>query len=154
MRSTRTVSSSRRFFMRSWVMGRAVMMPWSANAMAVASMAPIQIGRNRSPSVSFSRTMGWLVGSSTRTPTRFISIIAADPPPCSPSPSSCHPRRLGVEERHQGVRVLLQRREVHDLKDIREVPVALPEVQAVAHHEPVRYQGFECPDRFVVGYGL
>jgi hypothetical protein len=33
------------FFIRSCVMGRAVTTPWSANAMAVASDVPIQMGR-------------------------------------------------------------------------------------------------------------
>src|SRR2546428_12012221 len=42
--------------------------------MAVASTAPIQIGRNRSPSRSRRRTMGWFVGSSTRTPTSCSSM--------------------------------------------------------------------------------
>src|ERR1019366_9391323 len=34
--------------------------------MAVASIGPIQIGKYLSPCVSFSRTMGWFVGISTR----------------------------------------------------------------------------------------
>ena len=37
--------------------------------MAVASTAPIQIGRYRSPLCSRSNTSGWLEGISTRTPT-------------------------------------------------------------------------------------
>jgi hypothetical protein len=45
--------------------------------MAVASTAPIQIGRYRSPSTSLSRTIGWLLGSSTRTPTTLSSRTAA-----------------------------------------------------------------------------
>src|SRR6266498_1757060 len=44
--------------------------------MAVASTAPIQIGRYRSPSTSLSRTIGWLLGSSTRTPTTLSSRTA------------------------------------------------------------------------------
>ena len=36
---------SRMSRIRSWVMGRGVWIPWRANAMAVASTAPIQIGR-------------------------------------------------------------------------------------------------------------
>ena len=60
--------------MRSWVIGRGVSTPWRAKAMAVASTAPMKIGRTRcSPSASRSRTIGLLVGISTRTPTRCIS---------------------------------------------------------------------------------
>src|SRR5204862_408868 len=70
MRSIVTPTSSRTLFMRSCVMGRWVTMPWSAKAMAVASTGPIQIGRKRSPSRSRSNTIGWFVGSSTRTPCR------------------------------------------------------------------------------------
>ena len=62
--------------MRSCVMGRWVTMPWSAKAMAVASTGPIQIGRKRSPSRSRSNTIGWFVGSSTRTPTSCISTAS------------------------------------------------------------------------------
>src|ERR1700727_1092572 len=45
--------------------------------MAVASIGPIQIGKYLSPCVSFSRTMGWFVGISTRTPTTSIFLTAA-----------------------------------------------------------------------------
>ncbi len=52
-------------------------MPCWAKAMAVASIGPIQIGKYRSPCVSFSRTMGLFVGISTRTPTTSICLTAA-----------------------------------------------------------------------------
>src|SRR5258708_6761861 len=45
--------------------------------MAVASIGPIHIGKYLSPCVSFSRTMGWFVGISTRTPTTSICLTAA-----------------------------------------------------------------------------
>src|SRR5436305_5904965 len=54
--------------------GRAGATPCCAKAMAVASTAPIQMGRYRSPAVSFSNTIGWLEGSSTRTPTTVSSF--------------------------------------------------------------------------------
>src|SRR6516165_6771751 len=44
---------------------------------AVASIGPIHIGKYLSPCVSFSRTMGWFVGISTRTPTTSICLTAA-----------------------------------------------------------------------------
>src|SRR2546430_796149 len=52
MPSTVTPSSSTMFLRRSWVIGRCVTTPWRAKAMAVASTAPIQIGRKRPPSRS------------------------------------------------------------------------------------------------------
>ena len=51
--------------------------PWSDRAIAAASAAPIQMGRYRSPSRSRSSTIGWFVGSSTRTPVSSISIIGS-----------------------------------------------------------------------------
>src|SRR4051794_29647005 len=59
--------------MRSWVSGRGGTTPCWANAMAVASAAPIQIGKYRSPATSRSNTMGWFEGISTRTPTTSTS---------------------------------------------------------------------------------
>src|SRR4051794_12682810 len=74
---------------RSWVRGRAGFTPCCSYAIAVASTAPIQIGRYRSPSTSLSSTIGWLLGSSTRTPTTFSSRTAA--PFVSPtSPCTVH----------------------------------------------------------------
>src|SRR5262245_18946680 len=58
-------------------------MPCWAKAIAVASTGPIQIGRYLSPSVSLSRTMGWFVGISTRTPTTSIFLTAAPSWPLS-----------------------------------------------------------------------
>src|SRR3954452_16986311 len=66
MRSLPVAAS--RSFIRSWVSGRGGTTPCCANAIAVASGAPIQIGRYRSPATSRSSTMGWLEGISTRTP--------------------------------------------------------------------------------------
>ncbi len=60
--------ASSRSFIRSWVSGRGGTTPCWANAIAVASTAPIQIGRYRSPDVSRNSTIGWLDGISTRTP--------------------------------------------------------------------------------------
>src|SRR4051794_27369294 len=57
-----------RSFIRSWVSGRGGTTPCWANAIAVASTAPIQIGRDRSPATSRSSTIGWLEGISTPTP--------------------------------------------------------------------------------------
>src|SRR5437763_1608373 len=61
----RAVTTSRS---RSWVMGRAGRTPCCSKAIAAASTAPIQMGRYRSPCVSLSSRIGWLPGSSTRTP--------------------------------------------------------------------------------------
>ena len=69
---------------RSWVSGLAGTIPCCANAIAVASTGPIQIGRYLSPCTSLSRTMGWFVGISTRTPTTSIFLTAA---PSSPAPA-------------------------------------------------------------------
>src|SRR5262249_6459535 len=61
---------------RSCVIGRGVSTCSSANAIAVASGPPMKIGSVRcSPSVSRSKTIGALVGSSTRTPISSISTI-------------------------------------------------------------------------------
>src|SRR4028119_831452 len=72
--SVRTTSRS-----RSWVIGRAGRTPCCSNAMAAASTAPIQMGRYRSPCVSLSRRIGWLPGSSTRTPTTLSSCTVSLP---------------------------------------------------------------------------
>src|SRR3954447_3457346 len=100
---------------RSWVNGRAGLTPCCSYAMAVASTAPIQIGRYRSPSTSLSRTIGWLLGSSTRTPTTLRSPparlrvarrsrpVRPPPPRRATRPSGCFPpilhgtRTLGTE---------------------------------------------------------
>src|SRR4051794_7091090 len=72
--SVRTTSRS-----RSWVIGRAGRTPCCSNAIAAASTAPIQIGRYRSPDVSLSSRIGWLPGSSTRTPTTRSSCTVRLP---------------------------------------------------------------------------
>ena len=63
-------------------------MPCWAKAIAVASTGPIQIGRYLSPCISFSRTMGWFVGISTRTPTTSICLTAAPSSPASAAAAS------------------------------------------------------------------
>src|ERR1700677_3264564 len=70
----RTSSTSRN---RSWVSGRREVMPCWAKAMAVASTAPIQIGRYRSPCASFSKTIGLFDGISTLTPMTSICRTTA-----------------------------------------------------------------------------
>src|SRR3712207_281761 len=60
--------ASRTSLSRSWVSGRGGTTPCCAKAMAVASTAPIQMGRYRSPETSLSSTIGWFEGISTRTP--------------------------------------------------------------------------------------
>ena len=53
--------------MRSWVIGRGTSTPWSAKAIAVASGAPMKIGNDRSPAISWSSTTGVFDWRSTRT---------------------------------------------------------------------------------------
>src|SRR4051812_32373072 len=77
--SSRTPSALITSRSRSWVKGRSVWTPCCWKAIADASTAPIQIGRDRTPSSSRSRTTGWLAGSSTRTPTTRIGCTTAPP---------------------------------------------------------------------------
>src|SRR5918996_462415 len=87
--------------------------------------------------------MGWLPGSSTRTPTRFISImLRMYPLPLNPATESARPGsavRVAVrpQERDERGRVPGQRADVFHSHDEREVPVDLVEVKAVAEHELV-----------------
>src|SRR4051794_25909825 len=60
-------------------MGRAGRTPCCSKAIAAASTAPIQMGRYRSPCVSLSSRIGWLPGSSTRTPTTRSSCTVRLP---------------------------------------------------------------------------
>src|SRR6185369_1450355 len=70
MRSTVASRSPMMRFSRSCVIGRAILMPSSSVAMAVASSRPIQMGRLSLLSGSFRMTIGVLVtGSSVRPPT-------------------------------------------------------------------------------------
>src|SRR5690606_2417301 len=63
---------------RSWVSGRGVSTPSSANAMAVASGLPMKIAScRRRPASSRRTSTGVLLGSSTRTATNSSSITAA-----------------------------------------------------------------------------
>src|SRR5262245_4548056 len=87
--------------------------------------------------------MGWLVGSSTRTPTRFISIIVARPD-CTHTakePATEARKRVSAacrrEERHHQIGVLYQGTLVVHGQDEGQVPVPLLVVEAVADHEPV-----------------
>ena len=54
--------------MRSCVIGRGVVAPWSFIRIAAASGWPIQIGRNLLPSIVFNNTMGCLPTMSKLTP--------------------------------------------------------------------------------------
>src|SRR5207247_7930117 len=137
------------FLRRSWVIGRGVTTPWSARAMAAASACPIQMGRKRSPSASRRRTMGWFVGSSIRTPASDISIMASSGNLALPSPSDNLGGALAtgvrpgngprdtLKVRDEEVRIRGEGGEVLHCQAIRQVPVPLPEVQPVAHHEHV-----------------
>src|SRR6266511_3678671 len=158
MLSTWTAISSRMFLRRSWVIGRGVTTPWRARAMAAASACPIQMGRNRSPSASRRRTMGWFVGSSIRTPASDISIMASSGNLALPSPSDnlggavatgvgrgLGPRDTG-EVWNEEVRVRRERGEVLHGKDIGQVPVSLLEVEAISHHEHVGAIESHVPD--------
>src|SRR3954463_128736 len=134
-------TSSRRFFMRSWVIGRGVTTPWSAKAMAAASAAPIQIGRYRSPSSSLSSTIGWFVGSSTRTPARVIRIMGL---PWTVTRALWSDNFVGArggvrvgEVRHQEVGFRGEGLGI-DRDDVGEVAVPLLVIEAVAHDEAVR----------------
>src|SRR5687767_8806158 len=131
------------FFIRSWVIGRGVTTPCSDRAIAAASAAPIHIGRYRSPSRSRSRTMGWFVGSSTRTPSSCISImtLAALYGGCASEGNLAD----GREVRDEQVGIRAQRGGIDDLEDVAEVPVALLEVEAVAHDERVRTVEADVP---------
>ncbi len=83
--SSRRPRASMMSRMRSCVSGRGGTTPCWANAMALASAAPTQIGRYRSPPRSRSRTMGWFEGISTRTPTTSSSAHRAPYPGCRPA---------------------------------------------------------------------
>ena len=63
-----TSSSPSTSTMRSWVIGRGVVAPWSFIRIAAASGWPIQIGRNLFPSRVLSRTIGCLPTMSKLTP--------------------------------------------------------------------------------------
>src|SRR3954454_2519318 len=133
-------TSSRRFFMRSWVIGRGVTTPWSAKAMAAASAAPIQIGRYRSPSSSLSSTIGWLVGSSTRTPARLIRIMGSPGTVTralrSDNFAGARGTLLRGQVRDQQVGIGRQDRGI-DRDDVGEVAVSLLVVEPVADDEAV-----------------
>src|SRR6266498_548529 len=76
--------------------------------------------------------MGWLVGSSTRTPASSISIMATSATvPAAPDPGKS-------ETADQEVRIGLERRDVVHRHDVGEVAIALLEVEAVSDHETVR----------------
>ena len=64
--------------MRSWVIGRGIVTPWSAYAIAAASGVPMKIGSVRpSPSVSCSKRTGVLDCKSTLTARSLTSTIPA-----------------------------------------------------------------------------
>src|SRR6266705_3275850 len=109
--------------------------------MAVASTAPIQIGRYRSPELSLSNTIGCWLGTSTRTPTRFSSIIGSPTSlyPWSPDPATGSgagaPGDGQIPVQRCGVRGQVGL--IIDSDDERKVSVALQVVQSITHHEPV-----------------
>src|SRR3954470_11413874 len=72
-RSMRTASCSRVDAKRSWVSGRSAARPWRRIAIALASHAPIQIGRYRVPSTSLRMTTGRFESMWTRTLSTTIS---------------------------------------------------------------------------------
>src|SRR3954466_14704155 len=76
-RSTWTPSCSSVAAKRSWVSGRSAARPWSRIAIALASQAPIQIGRDRSPSGSLRMTTCRLESMCTRTLSISISTSRA-----------------------------------------------------------------------------
>src|SRR5918996_6136043 len=80
--------------------------------------------------------MGWFVGSSTRTPSSCISIMAVSALYEGRQSERNLPRRR--EEGYECVRIRLERRRIGNLQDVGKVPVALLEVETVADHEPVR----------------
>jgi hypothetical protein len=63
-----TSSSDSISLIRSWVIGRGVLAPWSFIRIAAASGCPIQIGRNLLPSRVFRSTIGCLPTMSKLTP--------------------------------------------------------------------------------------
>src|SRR3981081_1688205 len=140
--------SSRTVLKRSWVMGRGVSMPWRAYTMAVASGGPMKIGRYRCPSSSRSSTIGWFVGTSTRTPTsdRRITRCLRRSGETSTyhSPSRTERRSIGSEGHRarpvQGVDVC--RGPVEDdapvrLDDERNISIQVGLMEAVSQHEHV-----------------
>src|SRR3954451_3517584 len=84
--------------MRSWVSGRGGTTPCCAKAMAVASTAPIQMGRYRSPDTSLSSTMGWLLGISTRTPITSTSRTRSEYSRTTPDPVGASGAECGLHE--------------------------------------------------------
>src|SRR6476660_6525445 len=86
--------------------------------------------------------MGWLVGSSTRTPVSSISIIALRARVTTALWSGNLRGRGGSGRRgrvrRQRVWVGAERRQVIDLQDVRQVAIALAEVQPVSDDEAVR----------------
>src|SRR3954467_14339305 len=72
-RSRRAPSWSRVVEKRSWVSGRSAARPWRRMAIALASQAPIQIGRYRVPSTSLRMTTWRFESMWTRTLSTTIS---------------------------------------------------------------------------------
>src|SRR5579862_2597922 len=79
MLSTVAPSSPIRLRRRSWVIGRAIWMPSSSVAIAVASSSPIQIGRFIVLSPSRKITIGVLVAGSRVSPPTLIKIESSGP---------------------------------------------------------------------------
>ena len=95
-------TASRTSRKRSCVSGRTETIPCWANAIAVASTAPIQIGRYLSPCASFSRTIGEFDGISTRTPTSSSSLITSAPGSGMAKPPGSLPGAEGASSTLEG----------------------------------------------------
>src|SRR5438552_3109884 len=147
MRSTVASRSVMIFFRRSWVIGRAILMPSSSVAIAVASSRPIQIGRFSLLAGSVRMTMGvFVTGSRVRPPTvmrmKFSPLMLApivghsrqkvsggqSPKPCDAGARASH--------QHQSVDHFVELVQVAALLDdvaVREVAIHLAVAESPRH---------------------
>src|SRR6267142_2208561 len=147
MRSTVASRSTMIFFRRSWVIGRAILMPSSSVAIAVASSRPIQIGRFSLLSGSFRMTIGvFVTGSRVRPPTvmrmKFSPLMLAPiVGHCRekvPGGQSLKPSSGGVRASHEyhAVDHLVELVQVSTLLDdvtVREVAIHLAVAESPRH---------------------
>src|SRR5262249_43388259 len=134
--------SSRTVLKRSWVIGRGVSMPCRAYTMAVASGGPMKIGRYRCPSSSRSSTIGWFVGTSTRTPTsdrRITSCLrrSGETSTYHPPSGTARPRTPGAVEHVDVRRRPVENQAPVGLDDVRDISIQVDVVEPVAEHEHV-----------------